>query len=68
MSTISPFIIDGNILLLSPFDINGKGMHVLSVVAIYSALAMDKDMDVSFLLSQDTKQSPKKNAFPLVLF
>lgn len=29
-STISPFIIDGNILPLSPFDINGKWMHTNS--------------------------------------
>ena len=26
-STIPPFVIGGNILLLSPFDINGKGVH-----------------------------------------
>jgi len=27
-STISPFVIDGNSMFLSPFDTNGKGVSV----------------------------------------
>jgi hypothetical protein len=37
------------------------------VVAIYSALVVDKDIDDCFLLSQDTKHSPKYNVAPMVL-
>jgi hypothetical protein len=35
--------------------------------AIYSALDIDKDIDDCFLLSHDTKHSPKQNVVPLVL-
>ena len=35
---------------------------------MYSASAMDKYIDPFFLLSHATKESPKKNAPPLVLF
>ena len=39
-----------------------------SATAIYSASAVERDIDDCFLLSQDTRQYPIKNAFPLVLF
>jgi hypothetical protein len=36
--------------------------------AMYSASVVDKEMEPCFLLSQDTNESPKKNAPPLVFF
>jgi len=39
-----------------------------SVAAIYSTSAVDKETEDYFLLDQATKHSPKKNAFPLVIF
>jgi hypothetical protein len=35
---------------------------------MYSASVVDKEMELYFLLSHATKESPKKNAPPLVLF
>ena len=35
---------------------------------MYSASIVDKDIEPYFLLIHDTKESPKKNAPPLVLF
>ena len=37
-------------------------------VVMYSASMVDKEMEPCFLLSQATKELPKKNAPPLVLF
>lgn len=39
-----------------------------SAAAIYSASVVERDIDDYFLLSQETRKSPIKNAFPLVLF
>jgi hypothetical protein len=36
--------------------------------AMYFASVVDKEMEPFFLLSHATKESPKKNAPPLVLF
>jgi hypothetical protein len=38
------------------------------VVAMYSSYVVDKEIEDCFLFNQDTKQFPKKNAHPLVLF
>jgi hypothetical protein len=38
------------------------------VVVMYYASVVDKEIEDCFLLSQDTKQFPKKNYPPLVLF
>jgi hypothetical protein len=38
------------------------------VVSMYSSSVVDNEIEDCFLLSQDTKWSPKKNAPPLVLF
>jgi hypothetical protein len=38
------------------------------VVAMYYASTVDNENEDCFFLSQDTKQFPKKNAPPLVLF
>jgi hypothetical protein len=35
---------------------------------MYYAFVVDKEMELFFLLSQATKESPGKNAPPLVLF
>jgi hypothetical protein len=35
---------------------------------MYYAFVVDKEMEPFFLLSQDTKELPKKKAPPLVLF
>jgi hypothetical protein len=38
------------------------------VAAIYLAFVVDKEMEAFFLLNYDTRESPKKNAPPLVIF
>jgi hypothetical protein len=46
-------------------------IHIISVqygvAAIYFDSTVDKDIDDCFLLSHDTKHSPKYNVSPLVL-
>jgi hypothetical protein len=39
-----------------------------AVVAMYYASAVDREIDDCFLLNQETRLFPRKNASPLVIF